>query len=171
MEWGAGVALDEAKMAESTGGSPEGCESFLRELKERVRGARARAALAVNSELVRLYWSIRRDILDRQERLEWGAKVIDRLAVDLRWESPDARGFSGRNLNQMRSFARAWPDIGFVQWPLAQLTWWHNLALLEKVKDPDTRVCYAQKAIEQGGSRNALVIHIGGGCSRRRVER
>ena len=117
----------EAQMGESPTVSPEGYESFLRELKERVRAARVRAALAVNSELVVLYWSIGRDILDRQKRLGWGARVIDRLAADLRREFPDARGFSGRNLKYMRSFARAWPEISIVQGPLAQLTWWHDL--------------------------------------------
>ncbi len=147
-------------MGESPTVSPEGYESFLRELKERVRAARVRAALAVNSELVVLYWSIGRDILDRQKRLGWGARVIDRLAADLRREFPDARGFSGRNLKYMRSFARAWPEISIVQGPLAQLTWWHNLTLLEKVKDPEQRVWYARKTAEHGWSRNVLAIQI-----------
>ena len=99
----------------------------------------------MNRELVLLYWSIGRDILERQERLGWGAKVIDQLGADLRKEFPESKGFSGRNLRYMRSFARAWPDAEVVQGPLAQITWWHNLALLEKLKDPTERLWYARK--------------------------
>ena len=119
-----------------------------------------RAALAVNSELVLLYWSIGRDILDRQKRLGWGAQVIDRLAADLRREFPESKGFSSRNLLYMQSFARAWPELSIVQGPLAQLTWWHNLTLLEKVKNPEQRVWYARKTAEHGWSRNVLAIQI-----------
>ena len=84
---------------------PEGYDDLLRDLKDRVRQARVRAALAVNRELVLLYWSIGRDILERQERLGWGAKVIDQLAADLRNELPEGRGLSALNLKYMRSFA------------------------------------------------------------------
>ncbi|MEQ8766851.1 MAG: PDDEXK nuclease domain-containing protein [Planctomycetota bacterium] len=146
--------------ADSLTKRPEGYEDLLRELKERIRVARVQAALAVNRELVLLYWTIGRDILERQERLGWGAKVIEQLAADLRREFPGSKGFSSRNLKYMRSFAQAWPDEAIVQGPLAQITWWHNLALLEKVKDPDQRLWYARKTVENGWSRNALVIHI-----------
>lgn len=93
---------------------PEGYDDLLRDLKERVRTARVRAALAVNRELVLLYWSIGREILERQERLGWGAQVIDRLAHDLRAEFLELRGFSAHNLKYMRSFAQAWPDAAIV---------------------------------------------------------
>ena len=92
-------------MAGSPSKKPEGYEDRLRDLKHRVRAARVQAALAVNRELVLLYWSIGRDILERQDRLGWGAKVIDQLAADLRKEFPENKGFSGRNLKYMRSFA------------------------------------------------------------------
>ena len=147
-------------MAEPTSRSPEGYEPFLRELKERVRKARVRAALAVNSELVLLYWSIGRDILERQERLGWGANVIDLLAADLRREFPEAKGFSSRNLKYMRTLAREWSQGSIGQQLAAQLPWFHTCTLLEKVKDPEKRVWYARKAIEHGWSRNVLVIHI-----------
>jgi predicted nuclease of restriction endonuclease-like (RecB) superfamily len=154
------VALGEAEMSEPTRRSPEGYESFLRELKERVRTARVRAALAVNSELVMLYWSIGRDILDRQERLGWGANVIDQLAADLRREFPGAKGFSSRNLNYMRTLAREWPERSIVQQLAAQMPWFHTCTLLEKVKDPEQRVWYARKTAEHGWSRNVLAIQI-----------
>lgn len=95
--------------------------SWLTGLKLRVEQARQRAALSVNRELIALYWQIGRDILERQQRQGWGAKVIDQLARDLKAAFPDMRGFSPRNLKYMRAFAEAWPDGTFVQQAAAQL--------------------------------------------------
>lgn len=139
---------------------PEGYDELLRDLKKRVREARVRAALAVNSELVRLYWSIGRDILDRQDRLGWGTKVLERMSADLRKAFPDIKGFSVRNLKYMRTLAREWPEGSIGQQLAAQLPWFHTCSLLEKVKEPEQRLWYAKKAIESGWSRNVLVIHI-----------
>jgi predicted nuclease of restriction endonuclease-like (RecB) superfamily len=103
---------------------------LLAELKTRVRAARLGAAVAVNRELVQLYWRIGRDILDRQANEGWGAKVVDRLANDLRAEFPDMTGFSSRNLKYMRSFAEAYPELPFVQQAAAQLPWGHHTKLI-----------------------------------------
>lgn len=146
---------------------PAGYTDWLAELKTRIHTAQQRAALAVNHELVRLYWHIGRDILDRQAREGWGAKVIDRLAHDLRTAFPDMKGFSRANLMYMRAFAEAWPDEAIVQQAVGQLPWGHNLVLLTKLKNPDLRLAYAQRAIEHGWSRNVLEIHI----ETRRLER
>lgn len=108
--------------------------SFLHDLKTSIRAARTRAALAVNRELVLLYWQIGRDILKRQEQEGWGAKIIERLATDLRAEFPDMKGFSPRNLKYMRMFAEAWPDEQFVQQVVAQLPWGHNVRILDHLK-------------------------------------
>src|SRR5262245_39918389 len=115
---------------------PDGYEEFLRDLKQRIRNAQVRAALAVNRELVLLYWQIGRDILARQQEHGWGAKVIDRLAADLRQAFPDTQGFSPRNLKYMRAFAEAWPDEPIVQQVVAQIPWGHNVRILDYVKDP-----------------------------------
>ena len=141
--------------------APSGYATFLADLKTRIRAAQLRAALAVNSELVRLYWAIGRDILRRQTDEGWGAKVIDRLGKDLQAEFPGESGFSSRNLKYMRAFAEAWPDEAIVQEPLAQITWYHNIALLEKVKPPAARLWYAQQAVANGWSRNVLALQIG----------
>src|SRR5215469_7258577 len=146
---------------------PKGYEAFLRDLKERIRAAQVEAALAVNRELVLFYWSIGRDILARQKRHGWGAKVIDRLAADLRREFPEMAGFSPRNLKYMRAFAEAWPDEQFVQAPLAQITWYHNIALLEKLSPAEERLWYAHAAIQNGWSRNVLVHQIESGLYKR----
>ena len=118
------------------------------------------ATLAVNRELVLLYWQIGRDILARQAEQGWGAKVIERLAEDLRLAFPEMKGFSPRNLKYMRAFAQAWPDEAIVQEALAQLPWYHHLALLDKLPDSETRRWYAAKAIEHNWSRNILVMQI-----------
>lgn len=139
---------------------PEGYAEWFSDLKGRIHAAQQRAALAVNAELVQLYWQIGRDILDRQAEQGWGAKVIDRLAHDLRNTFPGMRGFSPRNLKYMRAFAQAWPDESFVQGPLARLPWYHQLALLEKLQTAEERSWYAAKSIEHNWSRNVLVMQI-----------
>jgi predicted nuclease of restriction endonuclease-like (RecB) superfamily len=133
---------------------------FLAELKRRIQTAQLRASLAVNRELVLLYWQIGRDILVRQERESWGAKVIDRLAADLKSAFPDMRGFSPRNLKYMRAFAEAWPEEEFVQQVAAQLPWFHNCVLLDKVQERSERIWYAQTAFQHGWSRAVLVHQI-----------
>lgn len=139
---------------------PADYAAWLAELKSHIHTAQQRAALAVNRELVLLYWQIGRDILARQVREGWGAKVIERLAQDLRNAFPDMKGFSPRNLKYMRAFAEAWSDAEFVQEVLAQLPWYHQLALLDKLPDTETRRWYATKAIEHNWSRNILVMQI-----------
>ena len=119
---------------------PAGYADWLAELKSRIHTAQQRATLAVNRELVLLYWQIGRDILARQAKQGWGAKVIERLAEDLRVAFPEMKGFSPRNLKYMRAFAEAWPDDKFVQGALAQLPWYHQLALLDKLPGPETRL-------------------------------
>jgi predicted nuclease of restriction endonuclease-like (RecB) superfamily len=139
---------------------PQGYADWLAELKTRIHTSQQRALLAVNRELVLLYWQIGHDILQRQAEQGWGAKVIDRLARDLRAAFPETKGFSPRNLRYMRAFAEAWPDASIVQEVLAQLPWYHQLALLDKLPDPETRHWYADRAIQHNWSRNVLVMHI-----------
>jgi len=140
--------------------TPAGYAELLAELKQRIGAAQVRAALAVNRELVELYWHIGREILNRQISAGWGAKVIDRLGQDLQNAFPGMAGFSPRNLKYMRAFAEAWPDEAIVQAPLAQITWYHNLALLEKLKHKNERLWHARAAVENGWSRNILVHQI-----------
>ena len=139
---------------------PDTYPVFLQELKQRIRQSQLRASVSVNRELVLLYWRIGRDILLRQEREHWGAKVIDRLADDLKKAFPEMKGFSPRNLKYMRAFGETWPDEEFVQAVLAQITWYHNLTLLEKLATESDRVWYAKATIQHGWSRNVLVHQI-----------
>ena len=116
--------------------------------------------MSVNVSMVMLYWDIGRTILDRQEREGWGKRIIDRLSLDLRSSFPEMKGLSPRNLKYMRAFASAWPDRKIVQEVLAQIPWYHNIALLEKVQDREVRLYYAEYARQEGWSRNILVMQI-----------
>jgi predicted nuclease of restriction endonuclease-like (RecB) superfamily len=145
------------------GAEVPGYAQLLDDLKARVRAAQLRAALAVNRELVLTYWQIGRAILERQEREGWGAKIVDRLAADLREAFPEMKGFSARNLKYMRAFAEAYPDEQFVQAAPAQVTWYHNTTLLEKVKSPDERAWYIAQVIQNGWSRDVMVHQIESG--------
>ncbi len=164
---------------------PEGYSVWLTELKHRIHNAQQRATLAVNQELIVLYWQIGRDILARQAEQGWGAKVITRLSDDLRATFPEMKGFSRTNLLYMRAFAAAWPDDEIVQGALGhlegaivhqfggqlgsgaivhqlldKLPWRHHCVLLDKLKTREDRLWYAQKAIEHNWSRNILVMQI-----------
>jgi len=146
---------------------PEGYGEWLAEVRARIYAAQQRAALAVNTELLRVYWQIGRDILDRQTEQGWGVKVVERLSHDLRQSFPDLGGFSRANLMYMRAFAEAWPEDAIVQQAVGRLPWGHNIMLLTKLKDPELRLAYAEAAVEFGWSRNVLGMHI----ERKRIER
>jgi predicted nuclease of restriction endonuclease-like (RecB) superfamily len=147
--------------------STQSYAALLASIKERIQSAQMRAAVAVNQELVLLYWSIGKEILSRQQEEGWGKNIIPRLSKDLSSQFPDIKGLSPRNLGYMKAFAEAWPDEAILQAPLAKLTWFHNLTLLEKVKTEDERLWYAHAALENGWSRNVLVMHIEAGLHRR----
>jgi predicted nuclease of restriction endonuclease-like (RecB) superfamily len=142
---------------------PDGYEEFLRGLKQRIQQARLQAVLAVNRELVLLYWSIGREILARQHQEGWGAKVIERLASDLHTEFPEMKGFSRTNLLYMRALAEAWPEESMVQQLVGQIPWGHNVRILDLVKTPAEREWYIRQTIENGWSRNVLVHQIESG--------
>ena len=141
--------------------------ALLSGLKKRIQSAQTKAVLAVNKELILLYWQIGREIRARQQAEGWGGRVIDRLAQDLKREFPNMKGFSRSNLMYMRAFAEAWPDEQFVHQAGGQIPWKHNCVILEKVKDPAERLWYIQQTVENGWSRNVLVLQIESGLFQR----
>jgi predicted nuclease of restriction endonuclease-like (RecB) superfamily len=141
---------------------PRDYAKTLAAIKHRIHQERLRVVLAANSAMVLLYWDIGRMILDRQERSGWGAKVIDRLSADLREAFADLKGFSPRNLRYMRTFAAAWPEREIGQQLAAQIPWFHNCLLLDRVPDPAARKWYIHQAVEHGWSRNVLSLQIDG---------
>lgn len=134
--------------------------AVLSDIKARIGQTRLRTVLAANAAMTLMYWDIGQVILRRQDDEGWGAKVIDRLSADLRQAFPDMRGLSPRNLKYMRSFAAAWTDRAIVQEVLAQITWYSNLALLERLEDAETRLWYARKCREHGWSHSILTFQI-----------
>ncbi len=141
-------------------GLPRDYGTLLADLKQRIAKERLRVVLAGNEALVRLYADIGHAILQRQSVEGWGAKTIDRLAVDLKAAFPEMTGFSPRNLVYMRTFAAAWPQREFTHAPLAQLSWYHHHALLDKLKTREERLWYASHAAQHGWSRNILALQI-----------
>lgn len=135
-------------------------KNFLLNVKEQIQQAQVKAVIVVNAELIKLYWSIGNEILTRQNTQKWGSRVVEKLSKDLKSTFPDLKGFSKRNLLYMRRFAEEYPSFEFVQAVLAQISWYHNIALLEKCSNNKKRLWYAQKAIENGWSRNVMVMQI-----------
>lgn len=134
--------------------------NLLAEIKDKIRTAQIRAMVTVNQQLLLLYWEIGKLVLERQKVHGWGAKVVERLAYDLHLEFPDMQGYSKRNLLYMRQFAEKYPEFSIVQAPLAQLSWYHNMTLLQKCPDEKQRLWYAAEALENGWSRDMMVFQI-----------
>jgi predicted nuclease of restriction endonuclease-like (RecB) superfamily len=117
--------------------------------------------LAVNRELVELYWQIGRSIVERQQLEGWGRSVVQRLARDVQAAFPSISGFSPQNFWYMRALYVAWTeDVRNLQQPVGEIPWGHNLQLLAKLKDPVQRLWYAQQTVENGWSRAVLVHQI-----------
>lgn len=141
---------------------PADYAAWLAEIKSRIHGERLRLVLASNSAMILLYWEIGQRILQKQAEQGYGTKVVDRLAADLRDAFPDMKGFSPRNLKYMRAFAAAWPERELVQQTAAQVPWFHNCLLLDRLQDAATRQWYIAAARREGWSRNILGLQIEG---------
>lgn len=134
--------------------------ALFTEIKEKIRSSRLQAALAVNKELITLYWHIGKNIIEKQAEAKWGDKFINTLSNDLQQAFPETHGFSSRNLHRMRQFAIYYPDLAIVPQPVAQLPWGHISSLIQRVKDAGVREWYVQQVIENGWSRYTLEEHI-----------
>jgi predicted nuclease of restriction endonuclease-like (RecB) superfamily len=139
---------------------PRDYAAVLGDIKERIQHERLRVVMAANAAMVLLYWDVGRIILERQHREGWGAKVIDRLSMDLRDAYPEMQGLSPRNLKYMRAFAAAWSDPEIVQRVVARLPWRQNIALLERLGEAKTRLWYAEQALRHGWSQPILCLQI-----------
>ncbi len=139
---GKGISDVDAVVASAT------YRELIERLKQRIRESQARAARAVNTELVMLYWSIGREILDQQQAGGWGDDVVGRIAQDLAADTGSPRGFSRRNLFYMRRFAAMWPDPEKVQTLSAQIGWSHHQVLLDAFREnPDLYAWYTAKTV------------------------
>lgn len=121
---------------------------------------------AINKELIYMYWHIGKIILNNSV---WGNKFIDNLSVDLKLEFPDIKGFSIRNLKNMKKFAEEYQDFEFMQSVTAQITWTHNVLLLDKIKDIEIRKWYINETVKNGWSVNILEMQINSKLYERQV--
>lgn len=169
---------------------PDGYDAWRNAIEVRIERAKLQAALKVNSELLSLYWSIGKDILFKQEQLGWGKQVITQLSHDLSLRFPDDRGYSERNLGYMKQFAMEYPDFPFLQVPLAkihenpilqvalaklqidgeyvqipltQISWYHHISLIPKVKETENRAFYIMATAHEGWSRDTMLTQIANG--------
>ena len=166
------MAVSAVKTGTGISSVPADYPSFIEELKIRIRAAQIKAVLSVNRELIMLYWSIGRDVFNKQKNDGWGSKIVDRLASDLHREFPDMEGFSRTNIYRMRAFYQAYPEgspivpqpVGQIESPVPEpvlnIPWGHNGIIIEKIKDPEQRIWYAQQTIENGWSRTILSLQI-----------
>lgn len=138
---------------------PSGYSEFLKVLKSRIETAQLRAAASVNIELTTLYWDIGQRLSKKTNQQGWGTKVVERLAADLADAFPGVAGFSKRNLELMRQFAESYPD-GIYEAAVSQIPWGHNIVLMQRLERLEERLWYAQQTIQNGWSRNVLVMWI-----------
>jgi len=140
---------------------------FIDDLKNQIKTARIKAHLAVNRELILLYFNIGNSILKKQEKEGWGSKVIERVAKDLRGEFPDMTGLSPRNILYMKQFAEKYENL-IAQQPVAQLgqlpffniPWGHNVVIMDQDFIYNQSLWYADQTVENGWSRNVLMHQI-----------
>ena len=170
---------------------PDGYDVWRKEIITLIEQAKYKAALRVNSELLALYWKIGKDIIKKQKEQGWGTQVVEQLAKDLSLRFPDDRGYSARNLWNMKRFATEYPNFpflqvplaeiekgsilqaalaelkedgkDFVQVPLAQITWYHHISLLSKVKSVAQRAFYIMATAHEGWSRDVMLTQINNG--------
>lgn len=140
-------------------------KKFITSLKVKIRSAQIKGAIAVNKELIKLYWDIGKDVVEKQEQEGWGSKVLEKVAKDLQNEFPGVEGFSRTNLFRMKAFYSAYAKVPQVvgqldDLPIFSIPWGHNALILEKVKNTAERLWYAFKVIEHGWSRSMLTIWI-----------
>ena len=160
-------------------------------IEQMITRSKLSAAMHVNTDMLSLYWHIGKSILEKQKQQGWGKLVIDQLSADLTKRFPDDRGYSIRNLHYMRRFADAYPNFPILQVPLAELkrvpilqvplaelikadkdyaeialtqvTWYHHISLLSKVKDEAERAYYIIETAQSGWSRDTMLSQIANG--------
>ncbi len=138
---------------------------ILTHLKKEIKEAQIKAALAANKELIKLYWSIGQTIVEKQSAYGWGSGFIEQLAKDLKSAFPGIKGFSRANLFRMKAFFLAYEKVAqdvrqIESTPVFQIPWGHNVTILQRIKEDNQRIWYANKVVENGWSRSMLETWI-----------
>lgn len=135
--------------------------NWINQLKSRIHAAKTKAALALNSQLIELYWEIGKDISEKQKNKNWGSKFIEQTAIELRNEFPEMKGFSRRNLYAIRQLYLFYSEkYEFVPHLVAQIPWGHNRLIISKIKNITEAEFYCNETIRNGWDRDTLEIHI-----------
>ena len=133
---------------------------FFSTIKDRLKTAQIRAALAANSELIKFYWELGTNLIEKQKAQKWGTHFLEQFSHDMRQAFPEMQGFSKRNLEYMRRFAQLYPRIEFTKQPVSQLPWGHIVRLIQMVKNEQEREWYAAQTIKNGWSRTVLEMQV-----------
>ena len=139
---------------------PTGYAQWRKNIEHLIDTAKLKTAISVNMGTLSLYWNIGKSVLQKQEQEGWGKQVIEQLSKDLTSRYPDDRGYSKRNLGYMKSFAMQYPDFPILQVPLAQISWYHHISLLSKVKDEAQRAYYITETDLATSSIRLGSLHI-----------
>jgi len=134
---------------------------WIKSLKSTIRSAKNKVPLTINNQLIELYWHLGKEITSKVESAKWGSGVINDIAIDLKHEFPDMKGFSRRNLyaiKQWYSFYRS--EFEFVPQPVAQLPWGHNRLIISKTKDIEEALFYCQESFNNSWNRDTLEAQI-----------
>jgi len=136
-------------------------KNWISELKSKIHAARMKVAYSINSQLLEMYWQIGKDISEKQEKAKWGSKLIEQIAIELKHEFPEIKGFSRRNIYAIIQWYRFYSEkYQFVPQSVAQIPWGHNRLIITKVKNIDEAEFYCNEIIKKGWDRNTLEIQI-----------
>jgi len=142
-------------------------KAFVKKIKEKIYQAQLEAMRSVNREILNLYTNIGQSIVDKQDHLGWGKSVIKNLSRDLQNEFPGIQGFSARNLWRMRNFYLEYKENTKLPPLVAEISWSHNIILMEKCKDLLEREFYIRMTKKYGWTKNILIHQIEGGVYER----
>ena len=131
--------------------------AILNEACEFIRKAQYNAVVGANYALIRRNYRLGQLLISKSE---WGNKFIDNLAQDIKTEFPETTGFSVRNLKYMKKFAKLFVEDEIDENNFAAITWYHHIALMDKTTNKEQYVWYSGKTVENGWSRNTLVMQI-----------
>lgn len=135
---------------------------FIKEIKKKIYKAQYEALKQVNKELIRLYWEIGKSIVERQEKYGWGKSIVENLAKDIQGEFPGVQGYSTDNLWRMRKFYLNYQDNTKLAPMVQEISWSHNVVIMEKCKDELEREFYIKMTRNMGGQRMCLSIRLKG---------
>ena len=133
---------------------------FLNDIRSEIESRYTKAVYEVNRELIALYQSIGKMIVQRQDQFGWGKSIVEQLSLDLKKYFPTGIGYSVQNLWYMRQFYLEYQDFPNLQQLVGEIPWGHNLLIMSKIKDADERQFYIQATIDMKWSRNVLLNQI-----------